>query len=82
MRAGGVAAGLHRGWTGRTTDLDRPESKVRAHRHPWVKVDALQNNQKNSKIASNHPQSPMSTAILHLRAALRGPSEENVYVSP
>ena len=28
-RAGGGVAGLHRGWTGRTTDLDRPESKAR-----------------------------------------------------
>ena len=37
---------LHREWTGRTTDLDRMESKVRAHRHPEVKVDALQNHQK------------------------------------
>ena len=46
-----------------TTDLDRPESKVRAHRHPGIKADALRNLARKLQNSLKPPTAAMPTAI-------------------
>ena len=68
MRAGGVPAGLHRGSMRRTTYLDRPESKVRAHRHPLVQGGCLA---KQPKVLPNGLKPPPKAHVHHHSAVSR-----------